>query len=102
MLLERGRVSPMTSSVIGQCASVVSREQLKPGDEFWSAKKTLINLVESSYFRAPVAAPASARSSSASASPDAGPRMQFEWPSVLKRMLSSSTSAYQYYTVLTV
>ena len=79
VLLERGRVSPMSSSVLGQCASVVSRELLRPGDEFWSAKKTLINLNDAYYFKPPVAAAASAASARA------------EWPPILKRMLSSST-----------
>ena len=78
VLLERGRVSPMSSSVLAQCASVVSRELLRPGDEFWSAKKTLINLNDSYYFKPPAAAASASTSARA------------EWPPVLKRMLSSS------------
>ena len=77
VLLERRRVSATSASVIGQCASVVSRELLRPGYEFWSAKKTLIHFSEAYYFKSPAA--------------DADAFARADWPLALKRMLSSST-----------
>ncbi|KAK3087478.1 hypothetical protein FSP39_006465 [Pinctada imbricata] len=72
VLLEKGKLSEKTQSVIDNNLRSVVKEYLRPGTEFWDGSKTLKVLTEEEYFK--------------------GVSEEIEWPGCLRKMISDSDS----------
>ena len=75
MLFERGRLSDKTQGVISNSPSVILRDALRPGAEFWTSSKTLSELCSATYFKP-------------EGDTDTG---GVDWPSALKKMLDEGS-----------
>lgn len=83
VLLERGKLSQKSNSILQNNLLSVLKEQLQPGTEFWTAQKTLKVLSDKNCFE-----------DSLKTKENNEDNIQ-NWPSVIKRMVSKGSCNFR-------